>query len=154
MVWGGISLTAHTALVFIEPTARTHGLTAHRYITEVLANHVVPYAGHIGQDMLLMQDNARPHVAHVVTEYLRDVGIRTMDWPARSPDLNPIEHLWDELKRRVRARVPAATRLPELRTAIEEEWNAIPQDFIVRLVRCMHTRMIAVIRARGGNTKY
>ncbi|CAB3261712.1 unnamed protein product [Arctia plantaginis] len=104
--------------------------------------------------MQLMHDNARPHVVHVVTQYLRDVSIRTMDWPARSPDLNPIEHLWDELKRRVRARVPAPTRLPELRIAIEEEWNTIPQDFIVRLVRSMNTRMLAVIRVRGGNTEY
>lgn len=154
MAWGGISLTAHTALVFIEPTGRTRGLTSHRYITEILEDHVVPYAGYIGQDMQLMHDNARPHVAHVVTQYLHDVGIRTMDWPARSPDMNPIEHLWDELKRRVRARVPAPSRLPELRMAMEEEWNAIPQDFIVRLVRSMNSRMLAVIRARGGNTKY
>lgn len=154
MVWGGISLTARTALVFIEPTAHARGLTSHRYITEILADHVVPYAGYIGQDMLLMQDNARPHAAYVVTQYLRDVGIPTMDWPARSPDLNPIEHLWDELKRRVRARVPAPMRLPELRIAIEEAWNAIPQDFIVTLVRSMNRRMLSVIRARGGNTEY
>ena len=154
MVRGGISLTAHTALVFIEPTGRTRGLTSHRYINEILADHVVPYAGYIGQDMQLMHDNARLHVAHVVTEYLREVGIRTMDWPARSPDLNPIEHLWDELKRRVRARVPAPTRLPELRIAIEEEWNDIPRDFIVRVLRSMNTKMLAVIRARGGNTEY
>lgn len=154
MVWGGISLIAHTALVFIGSASGTRGLTSHRYITEILADHVVPYAGYIGQDMQLMHDNARPHVAHVVSQYLCDVGIRTMAWPARSPDLNPIEHLWDELKRRVRARIPAPTSLHELRIAIEEEWNAIPQDLIVRLVRSMNMRLLAVIRARGGNTAY
>lgn len=154
MVWGGISLTAHTALVFVDSRSHTRGLTSHRYITEILADHVIPYAGYIGQDMLLMHDNARPHVAHVVTQYLRDVAIRTMNWPARSPDMNPIEHLWDELKRRVRARVPAPRSLHEVRIAIEEEWNAIPQDFIVRLVSSINTRLLAVIRARGGNTEY
>jgi hypothetical protein len=107
------------------------GLTSQHYITEILADHVVPYAGYIGQDILLMHDNARPHVAHVVTQYLLDVDIRTMDWPARSPDLSPIEHLWDELKRRVRAKIPAPTSLHDLRIAIEKEWNAIPQDFTV-----------------------
>lgn len=154
MVWGGISLTARTALVFVEPTARIRGLTSDRYITDILADHVVPYAGYIGQDMLLMHDNARPHVAHVVTQYLRDVGITTMEWPARSPDLNPIEHLWDELKRRVRARAPAPMTLPALKLAIEEEWNTIPQDTIVTLIRSMNRRMLSVIRARGGNTEY
>ncbi|PZC82597.1 hypothetical protein B5X24_HaOG210041 [Helicoverpa armigera] len=154
MVSGGISLPTHTALVFSEPTGPTRGLTSHRYIPEVLADHVVPYSGYIGPDMQLMRDNVQFHVAHVVTQYLHDVGIRAMVWPACSTDLNPTEHLWDELKCRVRARVPAPIRFPELKIVIEEEWDAIPQDFIVRLVRSINTRVLAAIRARGGNTQY
>ena len=85
-----------------------------------------------------------------VCDYMEDVGITAMEWPDRSPDLNPIEHVWDELKRRVRARSPAPTRLQELQLAIEEEWNAIPQDFMVKLIRSMKNRLRAVIKARGS----
>lgn len=101
-----------------------------------------------------MHDNARPHVAAVVRQYLHEVGIPVMEWPARSPDLNPIEHLWDELKRRIRARPNTAENLQELKVAIEEEWDGIPQEFVVTLIRSMKNRMEATIRARGGNTSY
>ena len=52
-----------------------------------------------------MHDNGRCHTAFIVRDYLQRVGISVMRWLARSPDLNPIDHLWDELKPRVRARV-------------------------------------------------
>ncbi|PZC79222.1 hypothetical protein B5X24_HaOG216710 [Helicoverpa armigera] len=83
----------------------------------------------------------RAHAAGIVREYLRDVNITVMDWPARSPDMNPIEHMWDELKRRVRARQPVAQTMQELKTAIEEEWEMIPQNFIERLINSMPNRM-------------
>lgn len=85
MVWGGISLTGRTELVIVNGT-----LTAERYILEVLDQHVVSYAPYIGRGFLLMQDNARPHIARVVRNYLEEVEIDTMAWPARSLDLNPI----------------------------------------------------------------
>lgn len=150
MFWGGISLTGRTELVFI----RRGALTAARYITEILEDHVVPYAGYIGENFELMHDNARPHVARITTDYLEEVGIRVMSWPARSPDLNPIEHMWDTLKQKVRARNPVPTTLGELETAIREEWNRIPQETIKVLIRSLKRRMQAVIRARGGNTPY
>lgn len=157
MVWAGISLEAKTDIVFVTgpgvgPNSR--GLTAHRYIEEVLAEHVVPFAGYIGDNFMLMQDNARPHTARITQEYLREVNIPAMDWPARSPDLNPIEHVWDELKRRIRARHPTPETLHQLKTAIEEEWAGIPQDFHHKLIRSMKNRMRACRLARGGNTRY
>ena len=77
-----------------------------------------------------------------------------MDWPALSPDMNPIEHLWDELKRRVRARNPVPSSVGELKTALLEEWAGIPQENVKKLIRSMKNRLQDVIRARGGNTKY
>lgn len=70
---------------------------------------------------MLMQDNARPHTARIVTQYLDDVEIRKMDWPSRSPDLNPIEHVWDMMGRKIRNRVPAPSNLEQLKEALTEE---------------------------------
>lgn len=157
MVWGGISMIGRTELVFIDmvrQNGRRGGLTAQRYITEVLEAHVVPYMGLEGENFTLMQDNARPHAAAQVRQYCEEVGIRTMNWPARSPDLNPIEHVWDSLKKAVYARNPVPTTVAALRTAISQEWNNIPQDRLITLIRSMRNRLESVIRARGGNTPY
>jgi len=149
MVWAGISREAHTELVFVDGS-----LTAHRYIEEILANHVVPFSQNIGDDFILMQDNARPHSAMCVTEYLEEVGINKMNWPACSPDLNPIEHVWDMLGRSVRGREVAPASIHELRLALEEAWGNIQQEDICNLIDSMSRRLQAVIAARGGNTKY
>lgn len=129
-------------------------MTAVRYIDEIIEEHIVPYADQVGNNFILMQDNARPHTARVVTDFLREAGIRTLDWPANSPDMNPIEHLWDELKRRVRARKPPPQNHRELKQALLDEWQDIPQEVVRNLILSMRNRMQAVIEARGGNTKY
>lgn len=157
MFWGGMSLEAKTELVFISGpnTGRqSRGLTARRYVEEILEEHVVPFTGFVGENFKLMHDNARPHTATVVRQYLEEVDVPVMAWPARSPDLNPIEHLWDELKKRIRARNVAPTNVTELQTALKEEWDSIPQEFVVSLIGSMKRRMEAVIKARGGNTQY
>ena len=80
------------------------------------------------------------------------MGIQTLDWPARSPDLNPIEHVWDMLGRNVRQR--DHTTLAQLRTSLLEEWDRIPADAIRRVVNSMPERLQAVIDAKGGNTRF
>lgn len=150
MIWAGISREGRTNLIFVENGA----LNAHRYIEEILQEAVIPFAPLIGEEFILMQDNATPHVAHVVNEFLDEVGIRRLEWPPYSPDLNPIEHLWDELKRRVRHRPNKPTTLEELRLALNEEYEAIPQGKISTLIDSMPRRMQAVITARGGHTRY
>ena len=75
-------------------------------------------------------------------------------WPALSPDLSPIEHLWDELGRRVRHRQNPPETLQELGDALVHEWNNIPQAFIQRLIGSMRRRCEAVVAARGGHTGY
>ena len=99
-----------------------------------------------------MHDNARPHVARVVNAYLDEMDIQRLDWPPRSPDLNPIEHVWDMLGRLVRNR--QTETIPDLRVALLEEWDNIPQRAIANCIQSLPRRMAAVIGARGGNTHY
>lgn len=150
MVWGGISLGARTELHIVE----NGSLTAVRYVTDILEPIVMPFAPYMGNGFCLMQDNARPHTAAIALGYLREVGINILEWPARSPDLNPIEHVWDKLGRQIKLRNPAPANVRELKSALLDEWNHMPQSFIDDLIKSMPRRIQAVLTARGGNTKY
>ena len=66
--------------------------------------------------------------------FLNDNHIRTLPWPALSPDLNPIEHLWDELGRHVRRRVNPPESIDQLQRTLIDAWNNIPQAFVMRLI--------------------
>ncbi|GFX37374.1 transposable element Tcb1 transposase [Trichonephila clavipes] len=83
----------------------------------------------MGTEFLFMDGNARPHRANIVDECLQSEDITRMDWPAYSQDLNPTEHVWDMLGRRIAARQPLLTYLPELRRALLDEWcNRSPRS--------------------------
>ncbi len=133
MVWGGICLDGRTDLVVIDGGA----LTVVRYRDEVLEPVVRPFAGALGQDFVLMHDNARPHTARVVQAYLEQEGIDVMGWPARAPDLHPIEHLWDILQRRVSGRQNPPATVQALTAALREEWKGINQVSVHHLIRSM-----------------
>ncbi|GFV90592.1 transposable element Tc3 transposase [Trichonephila clavipes] len=75
----------------------------------------------MGAEFLFMDDNIRPHRANIVDEYHQSEDIIRMDWPAYSAGLNPIEHVWDKLGRRIAARQPSSTYLPEHRRALLDE---------------------------------
>ena len=121
-------------------------LTAHRYIEEVLVLHVVPYAHFVGGAFLLTHVNDRAHAARcVMMQYLDEVGVNRIEWPARSPDLNPIEHIWDRLGRLVRNRIHVPSSLQELRVALQEEWNNMDQMVIHDLVNGENRRLAAAI---------
>ena len=138
MVWGGISAVGST--------------TAQRYRDEVLQPVALLYLRrNLGPNAVFQDDNARPHRARIINEYLRDEGIERMEWPASSPDLNPIEHLWDQLGRSVRQRVTDRTTLADLRLILVEEWNAIPQLLVTRLVNGMRRRCQAVVAGLGSS---
>lgn len=150
MVWGGVSSDARTELVIVD-----NALTATRYVEDILQEHVVPFGGFIGYDQfILMHDNARPHVAHIVNEYLQEVGIQKLQWPARSPDLNPIEHIWDKLKTSIKTASNPPQTLSQLRDAALTAWRDLSQVDIKNVIQSMPDRIQAVIRARGGNTQY
>ena len=129
-------------------------LTAVRYWDEILREIARPYAGAVDPGFLLVQDNARPHVARVCRQFLDDEGIDAIDWPSRSPDLNPIEHLWDIMYRCIRRCQVSPQTVQELTDALIQVWEEIPQDTICRLIRTMPRRCLGCILARGGHTQH
>ncbi len=115
-------------------------LAAVGYWFEVLEPVARPFVGALGQEFVLMHDNARPHTARVVQAYQEQEGIDVMEWPAPSSDLNPIEHLWDILQRRVSGRQNPPATVQALTAALREEWNGINQVSVCRLTRSMPRR--------------
>ncbi|GFX07829.1 kelch-like protein 20 [Trichonephila clavipes] len=109
-------------------------MTGHIYRDVILEQHVRLFRGAMGAEFLFMDDNARPRRANIVDKCLQSEDITRMDGPAYSPDVNSVEHVWDMLRRRITARQPPPTCLPELRRALLDEWCNIPQDQIDNLI--------------------
>ncbi|GFS57511.1 transposable element Tcb2 transposase [Trichonephila clavipes] len=150
LVYGGYSIDGRTDLCII----RDGPLTARRYRNEILRPIVVPYAAAIGDDFILMDDNCMPHRANLVEDFLFEVRIVRMEWPACSPDMNPIEHVWDALGRRVAGRQPPPQTPQELERALLEEWDRIPQLVINSFIDSMPQRCSTLLAVRGNHTPY
>ena len=149
MVWGGFSLRHRTPLHRVEGR-----LTGATYRDTILRPLVMPTLRAVGQGAQFQDDNAPCHRAAIVNQFLQVQQVTRLDWPARSPDLNPIEHLWDVLGRRVRDHNPPAATVDQLFQLLEQEWRAIPQDILHRLVHSMRRRCDACLNANGGHTRY
>ena len=96
-----------------------------------------------------MDDNARPHRSRAVTAYLHSEAVTSVPWPAMSPDLNPIDHIWDMLGRRILAREPPVQNIRQLEAALHREWQQLSQQDIRRIPGGMRRRVEAVMQARG-----
>ncbi|GFW72392.1 transposable element Tcb1 transposase [Trichonephila clavipes] len=128
--------------------------TGHIYWDVILEQHVPLFRGAMGAEFLFIDDNARTHRANIVDECLQSEEITRMDWPAYSPYLNPTEHVWDMLGRRIAAHQPPPTCIPELRRALLNEWCNIPQDQIDNLILSIPRRCKACIASSGRHTPY
>ena len=113
-------------------------LTAARVRDEILQPHLMDVINQ--QRELLQQNNAKPHTARVAMDYLEQNNINVLPWPSKSPDLNPIEHLWDELDKRVRQRQPPPQTLDQLRQILQQEWRTIPRNNVRNLIETMSRR--------------
>ncbi|UYV68766.1 hypothetical protein LAZ67_6000748 [Cordylochernes scorpioides] len=140
MVWGAIAYDSRSPLLRIQGT-----MTAQRYVDNVLRPVTLPYLQGV-PNALYQQDNARPHTARISQQALQDV--QMLPWPPYSPDLSPIEHVWDIIGRRLHA-LPQPRSEDELWQMVEREWRAIPQDAIRTLIDSLPRRVAACIAVRG-----
>ncbi len=149
MVWGAFSLHHRTPLYHVQGN-----LTGLRYRDEILRPLAVPTLQQMGPRAVYQDDNARPHRARVVNDFLQQSGVNRMEWPACSPDLNPIENLWDELDRQVRSNHPPPRDAQHLFQMLQAEWQALPQRIFTNLANSMRTRCIECQNSHGGYTHY
>ena len=146
MVWAGVTADRRTDLVVVPGI-----LTGQRYI---LRPHVVPFLRPMGNNGIFQDDNARPHRARIVDGFLQANNVRRLEWPAMSPDLSCIEHVWDVLGRAVQKRLTEHSTMADLRRFLGEEWRRIPQTTIRKLVFSARKRLIECRDNRGGYTHY
>ena len=146
MVWGAVSWNHKSDLVVID-----RNLNAQQYVNENLTPNVLPLVRRY--NLIFQQDNARPHTACISTDFINNQNIRKLPWPARSPDLSPIEHVWDILGRNIRSRHHVRTR-QQMVPALHQEWNAMPQNLIWDIIGLMRRRCEAFICPNGGHTSY
>ncbi|GFX20742.1 transposable element Tcb2 transposase [Trichonephila clavipes] len=107
-----------------------------------------------GLQFLFMDDNAPCHRTVAAEQLLESGDIERMDWLARSPDLNPIEHVWDFLGRHLAARTLPPVTIRELRLALQDEWAAMPQQLIDTLILSMGRRCETCLAVRGDHIPY
>ena len=150
MFWGGICYDGRTELYMVD----IGSLTALRYRDDILDPIVRPFLGAMGDNACLVQDNARPHTVYVIQEYLEQDSIETIDWPARSSDLNCIEHMWDIVYRQVSGSANPPRSVQELEIAVVQAWTNVPQQQIRALVQSMANRCKECLDSRDGHTHY
>jgi len=151
MVWGCFTWESLGPLVRAEGT-----INSQKYI-DILNTHLVPFMEGLEEEMVdyeFQQDNASVHTSKLTTTFFDDSDINLMKWPGQSPDLNPIEHLWDELERQIRKRDPPPVSERELAVILQEEWEKISNTVFQKLILSMNNRVKAVQRAKGYATKY
>ncbi|GFV90219.1 transposable element Tcb2 transposase [Trichonephila clavipes] len=142
MVWAGIMINGRTRLHVVANGT----MTGQRYIDEVLLPHVRLFHGAVGDKFVFMDDNATCHRTLAVQDCLDSEGIQRLVWPARSPDLNPIENVWDALGRQVAGRNYPPTNKSTLIRALTEEWDNLPQQLLDNVLQSMFTALVELLR--------
>jgi transposase len=144
MVWGCMSAAGVGKLVVVDGT-----LDSDTYI-QILKEAMIPSAQalHNGY-MVFQQDNAPAHTSKKTKTFLQEHRIQVLPWPAKSPDLNPIENLWQILESKVRPRMSSS--LVGLKEALMDEWKKISKETCQKLIQSLPKRCKACTKARGGH---
>ncbi|GFV84561.1 transposable element Tc1 transposase [Trichonephila clavipes] len=148
MVWGGIGYHFRTPLVRIPGTLNSQG-----YISKVLEPVDLPYLQGLAT-AIFQQDNAQPPVARIVQRFFVHYQIELLPWPARSPNLSPIENMGSMVAQRLSQISPPAATPDQLWQRVEAAWSAVPQELIQSLFESMTMRVAVVISNNGGYSAY
>jgi len=151
MVWGCMTTQGPGYLCKID------GRMDAELYTSILQDELldtVEFYGLDREEVIFQQDNDPKHTSKKASKWFRDNDINVLKWPAQSPDLNPIEHLWSHLKRQLNTYETPPAGIHELWERVQMEWEKIPKETCISLIESMPRRVQAVIKAKGGNTKY
>jgi len=131
------------------------GLDAETYLEILKDEFQQTRQYYFGKELVvLQQDNSPVHTAGLVKKWFEEQNIEILPWPSNSPDLNPIENYWADIKRRVRVNHDDATSKEKLWEAIQYEHEKTPKEFCQTLTASMPARLTAVLKAKGAHTKY
>ena len=145
MFWGGFGFNGVLPLSEISTRMNSNGYT------DILEESLLPEARQMGgRGWIFQQDNAPVHKSKWTMDWFSRKKVRVLDWPARSPDLNPIENLWGIMTRSVYARGRQYSNVNELRLAIQLAWNNISLETLRNLINSMKNRIFQVVYNRGG----
>jgi transposase len=125
--------------------------SAKDFVELVYNGELLHFMGRVPQG-LLMEDGAPIHCSKLCGEWRQSHLLEKLDWPANSPDLNPIENLWKILKDAVQHSPNRPRNLDDMKTIIEREWRLISDTKLLQLCHSMPSRLQAVIKANGGHT--
>jgi hypothetical protein len=131
-----------------------HGIMTGPMYREILKNHMAPVLRSLGADFTFQHDNDPKHTSKVVKKYLSNANFTVMEWPSQSPDLNPIENIWGYIKHRLRKRTTGPSSLDDIFGFVKVEWEALKKDYLLELIHSMPRRIEAVLKNKGGHTKY
>lgn len=149
MVWAAFHGFGKVALVFCS------GKMDSIDYTYVLGDNLMPYIHRmVDVPLIFQQDNASIHVSNYSNGWLAEQNVKVIPWPAKSPDMNPMENLWGILVRDVYADFRQFNTVNELKQAILAAWNRVPMETLAQLSGSMNKRMIEVLKKQGRKTKY
>lgn len=147
MVWAAIRYAWRWDLFFIDGT-----LNVQCYRDHTLLQLMISYVTRNSVETF-MHDNAWPHVACICPKCLTEIIVQVMECPPHSPDMNPIENLWDNLELRVPRQVPLSVKVGDFGTAIMEELETIPVPRINVLIASMPRRVKGLVDGNGEHTR-